>query len=53
MAQVNSRFRVVDESLTVPPERSNLVLSSDIPNSEGDVLVLHSLDIESYDPKDV
>lgn len=35
------------ESRTMPPERSNLVLSSDIPNGERNVLVLHSLDVET------
>jgi hypothetical protein len=29
------------------PERANLVLSTDIPHSEGDVLVLDSLDVEA------
>lgn len=32
---------------TVPPERSDLVLSSDVPHSEGNVLVLDSLNVES------
>jgi hypothetical protein len=31
----------------VSPQRAYLVLSSDVPNGEGDVLVLHSLDVES------
>lgn len=31
----------------MPPEGTNLVLSSDIPNGEGDVLVLDSLDVEA------
>lgn len=33
---------------TVPPEGTNLVLSSDVPNSERDVLVLDSLDVEAW-----
>lgn len=32
---------------TVPPEGTDLVLSSDVPNGERDVLVLDSLDVES------
>lgn len=31
----------------VPPQRSNLVLTTDIPHGEGDVLVLDSLDVEA------
>lgn len=31
----------------VPPQRTDLVLATDIPHSERDVLVLHSLDIEA------
>lgn len=30
------------------PQRSNLILSSDIPNCETNVLILHCFDIESY-----
>jgi hypothetical protein len=33
--------------VVVTPERANLVLSSDIPYSEGDILVLDSLDVET------
>lgn len=33
--------------LTVPPERSDLVLTTDIPYCEGNVLVLDCLDVES------
>jgi len=33
--------------LTVPPERSDLVLSSDVPHGERDVLVFDSLDVEA------
>ena len=31
----------------MPPERANLVLTSDVPNGERDVLVLDRLDVES------
>lgn len=30
------------------PQGTNLVLTADIPHSEGDVLVLDSFDVESY-----
>jgi hypothetical protein len=33
----------------MPPQRSNLVLSTDVPHSELDVLVLDGFDIETYD----
>jgi hypothetical protein len=36
-----------DSILTVPPQRSDLVLSSDVPDSEGDILVLDSLHVET------
>jgi len=36
-----------DCKLTVPPQRSDLVLSSYVPNRERDVLVFYRLDIES------
>lgn len=32
----------------VPPQRTDLVLSTDIPHGELDVLVLNSLDVETY-----
>ena len=32
----------------VPPQRTDLVLTSDVPHSETDVLVLHCLHIETY-----
>ena len=35
----------------MPPERANLVLASNIPDSERDVLVLDSLDIEACEYK--
>ena len=35
------------DGLTVSPERADLVLPSDIPHGEGDVLVLDRLDIEA------
>jgi hypothetical protein len=34
-------------SLTVPPERADLVLPSHIPDGEGNVLVFNGLDIET------
>lgn len=34
--------------LTVPPQGPDLILTSDIPNSERDVLVLDGLDVETY-----
>lgn len=34
---------------TMPPERADLVLTSNIPNSERDVLVFNGFDIESYE----
>lgn len=33
--------------LTVPPEGADLVLPSDVPDGEGDVLVLNGLDVET------
>lgn len=35
----------------VPPQRSDLVLSTDIPHGEGDVLVLDRLDVEALSGK--
>lgn len=32
----------------MPPEGTNLVLSSNIPHGKRDVLILHGLDIEAY-----
>jgi hypothetical protein len=32
----------------VAPQGTDLVLSTDIPDGEGDVLVLDSLDVEAY-----
>ena len=32
---------------TMPPERTDLVLSSDVPDGEGDVLVLYRLNVET------
>ena len=36
-----------DMTRTMPPERTDLVLSSNIPHSKGDVLVLNRLDVEA------
>ena len=56
-ARLNNTVTIVavnneDDALGVlevmPPQRSNLVLSTDIPHSELDILVLHRLDIEAY-----
>lgn len=33
----------------MPPERTDLVLTADIPHSERDVLVLDCLDVETWD----
>lgn len=33
----------------MPPQGTDLVLTSNIPDGERDILVLNSLDIESYD----
>lgn len=33
----------------MPPERADLVLPSDIPNGERDVLIFYGLDIEAFD----
>lgn len=35
---------------TMPPEGTNLVLASDVPYGERDVLVLNGLDVEAYNP---
>lgn len=32
----------------MPPERADLVLTTDIPNCELNILVLDSLDVEAY-----
>jgi hypothetical protein len=44
-AQPNDRTK---GALTMSPQWSDLVLSTDIPYSEGDVFVLYSLDIETW-----
>jgi len=36
------------DRLTVSPEWADLILSSDIPHGEGDVLVFDRLDIEAW-----
>jgi len=33
---------------TVPPEGSDLVLSSDVPHGKGDILVFDRLDVKSF-----
>jgi len=56
LARLVNTFAIVgvddkDEALcvlkVVPPERSDLVLTSDVPHSERDVLVFHSLYVEA------
>ena len=42
-----SAYRHAPRPLTVSPERANLVLASDVPHGERDVLVLDRLDVES------
>lgn len=37
----------LSEPLAMPPERADLVLPSDIPDGEGNVLVFDSLDVEA------
>lgn len=57
LARLNDTITIVavddeDNALGVlevmPPERSDLVLTSDIPHGELDVLVLDSFDVETY-----
>ena len=44
----DEEFRAIcEEILTVPPEGADLVLSSDVPHGERDVLVFDSLDVET------
>ena len=33
----------------MPPERTNLILATDVPDGERDVLVFDGLDVETYD----
>lgn len=33
----------------MPPQRPDLILASDIPHGEGNVLILDSLDVEAYE----
>lgn len=44
---VNDEDNTLGVLEVVAPERTNLVLSTDIPNCEGDVLVFNSLDVKS------
>ena len=57
LAGLNNTIAIVavddeDDTLGVlevmPPERTDLVLASDIPHGEGDVLVLDCLDVETW-----
>ena len=57
LAGLNNTVAIVavddeDDTLGVlevmPPERTDLVLASDIPHGEGDVLVLDCLDVETW-----
>ena len=45
---VDDEYETLGTSVEVPPERSNLVLSSDIPNVEFDVLVCHGLHVKAH-----
>ena len=38
---------IIAKALTMPPEGTNLVLSTNIPNGERNVLVFNSLDVEA------
>lgn len=40
-----------DMTRTMPPERTDLVLSSDVPDGERNVLVLYSLNVEAWGMK--
>lgn len=44
---VDDEHQTLGASVVVPPEWSNLILSSDVPDIELDVLVCDSFDIES------
>ena len=44
---VNDEDEALSVLVVVSPEESNLVLTTDVPHSEGDVLILDSLDIEA------
>jgi hypothetical protein len=44
---VRKQFFPEGHRLTMPPEGPDLVLSSDIPNGEGNVLVLDRFDVET------
>jgi hypothetical protein len=46
VSSVNNEYQSLRSSKIVTPQRSDLVLSTDIPNIELDVLVLNSLNIE-------
>ena len=44
---VDNEDETLSTGVVVPPERTNLVLASDVPDGEGDVLVLHGLDVKT------
>lgn len=46
--RVNNENQTLGILVIMSPERTNLVLSSDIPHGETNILVLNSLDIEAY-----
>lgn len=45
---VNNKDDTLGVLEVVPPQRSDLVLTTDIPHGERDVLVLDSLDVEAF-----
>ena len=45
---VHNKDKTLGVLEVMPPERTDLVLASDIPHGEGDVLVLDCLDVETW-----
>lgn len=45
---INDEDQTLGVLVVVSPQGSDLVLSSDIPHCEADVLILDSLDVETY-----
>ena len=50
---VDNEDETLSTGVVVPPERTNLVLSSDIPHGERDVLVLDGLNVEACEGLDM
>lgn len=44
---VNNKYQTLCICEVVSPQRSDFVLATNIPNSKGDILVLHRLNIEA------